>query len=74
MAGPFSRAPVPVSDFDIQYSAHLCIQLHGDGAMAKAREMVEQMRRNGDEEGAEVWLRIIVVIGTLGEPPTGLRH
>jgi hypothetical protein len=39
-------------------------------ATAKAREMVEAMRRKGDEEGADTWLRIIVAIGTLGDPPT----
>lgn len=27
---------------------------------ANAREMVEEMRRKGDEAGADVWLRIIV--------------
>jgi hypothetical protein len=36
--------------------------------------MVEKMRRRGDADGADVWLRIIVVIGTLGTPPTGARH
>lgn len=28
----------------------------------------------GDKDGADVWLRIIVAIGTLGEPPTKARH
>ena len=32
--------------------------------------MVEAMRRKGDKDGADVWLRIIVAIGTPGEPPT----
>ena len=32
--------------------------------------MVEKMRRRGDNDGADVWLRIIAVITTLGEPPT----
>ena len=41
--------------------------------MAKAREMVETMRKNGDNEGADVWLRVIAAITTLGEPPTGAR-
>jgi hypothetical protein len=40
----------------------------------KAREMVEAMRRKGDTEGADFWLRIIVSIGTLGELPTEARH
>jgi hypothetical protein len=32
------------------------------------------MRKKGDNEGADTWLRIIVAIGTLGEPPTEARH
>ena len=36
--------------------------------------MVEKMRRRGDNEGADVRLRIIVAISTLGEPPTEARH
>jgi len=58
----------------IQRSAHLFIQLHRENATAKAREMVEEMRRKGDNEGADTWLRIIVAIGELGEPPTEARH
>ena len=65
---------MPVSDFDIQRLAHLFIQLDGEQAMAKARAMVEEMRRKGDEESADKWLRIIVAIGELGEPPTDAQH
>ena len=32
--------------------------------------MVEEMRRRGDDDGADTWLRIIVAIGELGELPT----
>jgi hypothetical protein len=32
--------------------------------------MVETMRKKGDKDGADVWLRIIVAIGTLGKPAT----
>jgi hypothetical protein len=32
--------------------------------------MVEEIRRKGDNEGADRWLRIIVAIGELGEPLT----
>jgi hypothetical protein len=63
---------MPVSDLDIAGSAHQWISLHGDAATAKAREMVERMRRKGDNDGADVWLRIIIT--TLGEPPTEARH
>jgi hypothetical protein len=62
------------SDLDITRTAHLWIQQHGDNATTKAREMVEKMRRRGDADGADVWLRIIVAIGTLGTPPTKARH
>lgn len=63
-----------ISDLEIHRAAHSLIQQHGDNATAKARERVEEMRRKGDEEGADMWLRIIVAIGTLGAPPTDARH
>jgi len=69
-----SRRVMPISDFDIQRLAHLFIQLDGEQAIAKAREMVEKMRRKSDEESADKWLRVIVAIGELGEPPTEARH
>ena len=65
---------MPISDFDIQRLAHLFIQLDGEQAIPRARKMVEEMRRKGDEESADKWLRIIVAIGELGEPPTEVRH
>jgi hypothetical protein len=65
---------MPVSDLDIDRSAHLWIQQHGDQALAKAREMVEGMRRKGDEEGADTWLRIIAVISALGTPLSDATH
>ena len=55
-------------------STHQWIQLHGDHAVAKAREMVEETRSNGDNEGADTWLRIIVAISELGAPPTDSHH
>jgi hypothetical protein len=65
---------MPVSDLDIHRTAHLWIQRHGDLAVAKAREMVEEMRQKGDQEGADTWLRVIVAIGTLRAPPTDAQH
>ena len=44
---------MPISDLDIARSADQWIQLHGDTATAKAREMVETMRRKGDKDGAD---------------------
>jgi hypothetical protein len=59
---------MPVSDVDIARSAHQWISLHGENAMARAREMVETMRKKGDTEGADTWLRVIAAI------TTGARH
>jgi hypothetical protein len=65
---------MPASDLEIERSAHLFIELHGDAATAKAREMVAEMRRKGDHDGADMWLRIIVAIGEIGDAPAGARH
>jgi len=35
--------------------------------------MVEAMRKKADNDGADVWLRIIVAIRTLGDTPTKVR-
>jgi hypothetical protein len=63
-----------MSDFDIQLAVGHWIHQHGDQAITRAREMVEKMQRQGDAEGVDMWLRIIVVIGKLGEPPIGAKH
>jgi hypothetical protein len=65
---------MPPSVLDITRTAHLWIQQHGDEATAKARQKADETRCRGDTEGADSWLRIIVVIGTLGTPPTDARH
>ena len=59
---------MPVSDFTIHRCANRIIQLCGSRATARAREIVEEMRRKGDHEGIDTWLRIIVAIGELAEP------
>jgi hypothetical protein len=65
---------MPMSDHDIQRTAHFWIQRHADQAIAMARQMVEEMRQKGDQQGADMWLRIIVAIETLGAPPTDAQH
>jgi hypothetical protein len=61
------------SELDIQRTAHLWFHRHGDKALLKARGMVEDFRRTGDQDSADTWLRIIVAIGALA-PPAGARH
>jgi hypothetical protein len=65
---------MPVCEHSVNHAAHLLLQRHGDDATSKARKKVEEMRRLGDAEGADTWLRIIVAIGTLGTPLTTARH
>ena len=57
---------MPFSDLFIHRFAHLFVQLHGDDATERARAMVEQMRGQGDEEGADNWLHIIEAMRELG--------
>jgi hypothetical protein len=64
------RPRPPVSDLDIERATHLCVQQYGSLAVAKARQMVEIMREKGDHDGADMWLRIVVAIGALGDPPS----
>jgi hypothetical protein len=49
-------------DVDIFRSANLFVELHGNDAVTKARDMVRTMRERGDNNGADRWLRIIVAI------------
>ncbi len=56
------------ADLDVVRSARRWMDRHGKAALVKAREMVEAMRRSGDNAGADRWLRIIVAIGELGTP------
>jgi hypothetical protein len=65
---------MPVSDLDVHRAAHLLIAQFGDNALAKAREMVEAMRRRDDLDGADTWLRIIIAIGALRAPATDARR
>jgi hypothetical protein len=72
---PLDRViPVPISDLDIRRAANLWIQQHGEHATPRHREIVEEMRCKGDADGADMWLRIVVSIGTLGTPPTDAKH
>ena len=53
-----------VSDLDIFRSANMYLELHGEEAIAKARDMVRAMKESGDNDSADTWLRIIVAIET----------
>ena len=66
---------MPASDLEINRLAQLLLQQHGDSAVAKARAKVGEMRRKGEDEEADTWLRVLVALGTPGRaPPTAERH
>ena len=54
-----------VSDSDIHRAARLHLERHGDEAVAKARDLVQNLKKGGDNEAADAWLRIIVAIEVL---------
>ncbi len=56
-------------DAEIFRSTNLFVELHGDEAITKAREMVRTMRERGDNDGADRWLRIIVAIEAIRQGP-----
>jgi hypothetical protein len=60
-----------VSDLDIFRAANMHLELYGDQAVAKAREMVRTLKERGDNDGADTWLRIIVALETLHREPDG---
>ena len=62
------RTAMPVSDLTIDRCARRVIQLCRNHATARAREIEEEMRRRGDHDSANIWLRIIVAIDELGGP------
>jgi len=62
---------MPISDVVIHRFAHFFVHLHGDEATAKARDMMEQMRRKGDQDAADTWRQIILDIGELARANHG---
>jgi hypothetical protein len=59
------------SDLEILRSAKLFLELHGDDAVTKARDLVRTMRERDDNDGADAWLRIIVAIETIRQKTGG---
>jgi hypothetical protein len=60
MLGRRGDREMTTSDVEIFRSANLFLELHGEEAVAKARDMIRTMRERGDNDGADTWLRIIV--------------
>jgi hypothetical protein len=52
----------PVSDAEIDRTAHLWLERHGAAAVATARARVAELRHKGDLAGADAWLRLIVAV------------
>ena len=52
----------PVSDAEIERTAHLWLERYGAGAVAVARARAAELRHKGDISGADAWLRLIVAV------------
>jgi hypothetical protein len=57
-------------DIDIYRAAHLMLKQHGDQALHKAAERIAALALAGDQDGVEVWKRILRAIDGLSAPPT----
>lgn len=52
----------PVSDAEIDRTAHLWLERYGTDAVAAARARAAELRHKGDLAGADAWLRLIVAV------------
>jgi hypothetical protein len=62
------------TQIDINRLAQRMLEEHGHAAVAKARENVEEARQKGDEQAADIWLSVLVELGTPGGPASPPRH
>jgi hypothetical protein len=60
---------VTIPELDIYRSANLLVGQFGVAAVAEARRHAATLQEQGDRQGADVWLRIIVAIATLLQSP-----
>ena len=54
-----------ISDHYVQRTARIYSEIHGEQAVAKARERVADLHKRGDSIGADMWLRITAAIEEL---------
>jgi hypothetical protein len=57
-----------INDHYVQRTARIYSEIHGDQAVARARERVADLHKRGDPIGADMWLRIMVAIEGLRRP------
>ena len=63
------------SDIDIYHSATVLIDQHGDNAAIHAAIRADQMLKQGDLDGRNMWVRIIEAIHVLRDTlPRGTSH
>ena len=63
------------TDIDIYRSAKVLIDQHGDNAAIHAAIRADQMLKQGDLDGRNVWVRIIEAIHELRDvKPHGMKH
>lgn len=58
-----------INDHYVHRTARVYSEIHGDQAVAKARERVADLQKRGDSIGADMWLQIILAIDGLRRAP-----
>ena len=53
---------MPITDYQINRTARIYSDRHGEHAVVKARERAADLQRRGDLIGADMWLRVIVAL------------
>jgi hypothetical protein len=59
---------VPESDDEVTRIARLWLERHGDEAVPLARDMAAELKESGDDNGADMWLRVISAIEEMRKP------
>jgi plasmid maintenance system antidote protein VapI len=66
-----------IADYHIRRVAQSHHERHGADAIGKARERVRELVRRGDSIGADMWIRIVIVLNdwrARGQAPSSLAE
>lgn len=63
-----------IADYHVRLIAQRHSERHGANAIAKARERVHDLVRQGDSIGADMWIRIVILLKDLASARDGLAE
>ncbi len=59
---PYRTLGMTIADYHVRVIARNHSERHGANAIEKARERVRDLVRQGDPVGADMWIRIVIVL------------